>query len=199
MTEQLHIIGNGISSYNYQPGSRGIKLTCNIPYVPVPDAYATVMVDFKMMKAIQAGEVVPPTPWVLGWRPKMHMEKNPAFHMKCAQYIREFYTVLPKYVSGYTDFNCGHMATHYGLSKFDPDECHMYGFDSMFNFDLTSATDVYLESDLGEHNNARLTKNWRGVWWQMFKEFKDTKFIVYQNGHDNLKFPVGDNVEIKVC
>ena len=134
MNDTLFIIGNGPSALLYKH-QQGHKLTCNIPHAPIPDAYATVMVDFKMMNAINKDGVIPPQPWVLGWRPQKYMEKNQAFYMRNAHIIREFYTVLPKYVAGYTDFNCGHMATYYGLNKFKPDTVHMYGFDSMFNFD----------------------------------------------------------------
>ena len=199
MNDTLHIIGNGPSATLYKQKSHGRKLTCNIPHIPIPDAYATVMVDFKMMNAINKDGVIPPQPWVLGWRPKQYMQKHQAFYMKNAHIIREFYTTLPKYVAGYTDFNCGHVATHYGLNKFKPDTVHMYGFDSMFNFDLSSATDFYLESDRGDHNNTRLTNNWRRVWHSMFNEFSDVNFILHMDGHDKLKFPKGSNVEIKIC
>ena len=199
MSDTLHILGNGPSASNYKHGVKGYKLTCNIPHFPIPDAYATVMVDFKMMNAINHDGVIPPQPWVLGYRPKVYMEKNPSFHMKYAHVIREFYKVLPKYAAGYTEFNCGHMATHYGVNKFKPDTVHMYGFDSMFNFDLSSATDFYLESDRGDHNNTRLTNNWRRVWQAMFADFSDVNFILHMDGHDKLKFHRGDNVEIKIC
>ena len=198
MNDILHVIGNGPSAPLYKQGSYGRKLTCNIPHMPIPDAYATVMVDFKMMNAINKDGVVPPQPWVLGYRPKVYMEKNQAFYMKNAHIIREFYTVLPKYVSGYTDFNCGHMATHYGINKFKPDTVHLYGFDSMFNFDLSSATDFYLESDRGAHNNTRLTNNWRNIWVKMFEEFSDIQIVLHMDKHDNLKFNKGKNVDIKV-
>ena len=46
-------------------------------------------------------------------------------------------------------------------------------------------------------NNNRLANNWRPVWQNMFKEFPNTKFILYHT-HDAIKFPVGDNVEIVV-
>ena len=116
MNDTLHVIGNGPSATLYKQGSHGRKLTCNIPHLPIPDAYATVMVDFKMMNAINKDGVIPPQPWVLGWRPQKYMEKNPSFYMKSAPIIREFYIALPKYVAGYTDFNCGHVATHYGIN-----------------------------------------------------------------------------------
>ena len=59
MNDTLHVIGNGPSAslYKHAPGR---KLTCNIPHFPIPDAYATVMVDFKMMKAMHEGSVVVP-------------------------------------------------------------------------------------------------------------------------------------------
>ena len=105
--------------------------------------------------------------------------------------------MLPNYVANYTDFNCGHMAAHYAANKVKADEIHMYGFDSIFDFNLKSCSDFYLGSDRGNMNNNRLANNWRPVWQNMFKEFPNTKFILYHT-HDAIKCPVGDNVEIVV-
>jgi len=199
MSKVVHVIGNGDMSSLYHLEKRhGMKLTCNIPPFAVPDAYCTFMVDFKIMNAITQGEVEVPGEWIVGMRPKIWMDKNPTFYIKRAHQIKEFYTVLPEYVANYTDFNCGHMATHYGINKFKPDTVHMYGFDSMFNFDLSSATDFYLESDRGDHNNTRLTNNWRRIWEKMFEEFSDVQIVLHMSNHDNLKFNRGKNVDIKV-
>ena len=198
MSETLHVIGNGPSATRYVQKSVGQKLTCNIPHFPIPDAFATVLVDFKMMNAIHKDGIHPPAPWVLGYRPKIYMQNNPTFSMQKAHLVRDYYTVLPKYAAGYTEFNCGHTATHYGVNKFKPDTVHMYGFDSMFNFDLSSATDFYLESDRSDQNNTRLTNNWRRVWMNMFQEFSDINFVLHMDGHDKIKFKIGNNVEIKI-
>lgn len=198
MTDTIHIIGNGPSAANYVQGVEGPKLSCNIPPFDIDGLFATCMVDFKMMNAINNDGIMPPVPWVLGYRPKVYMQKNPSFHMKTARYTREFFTTLPEYATGYTEFNCGHMATAYGLFKFEPKTVHMYGFDSMFNFDLSSATDFYLESDRSEQNNARLTNNWRSIWEKLFAHHPDVTFVLHMDGHDNLKFQKGKNVEIKV-
>lgn len=198
MPDIVHVIGNGPSAANYVQGSEGAKVSCNIPPFDIDGLFATCIVDFKMMHAIKNDGIMPPRPWVLGFRPKVFMEKNPSFHMKAAPYIREFFTKLPKYADGYTQFNCGHMATYYSLHKWNPKVVHMYGFDSMFNFDLSSATDFYLESDRSEQNNARLTNNWRKLWHGIFKEWSETDFVVHMDNHDNLKFPKPDNVKIIV-
>ena len=194
----VHIIGNGdhATIYNARP-RYGMKLTCNLPPFSVPDSYATMIVDFKMMKTIHEGSVTIPGEWVVGMRPKLYMEKYPGFHMKCSPQIKEFYTVLPKYVANYTDFNCGHMATHYAANRVKANEVHMYGFDSIFDFNLRSCTDFYLNSDRGNNNNMRLSDNWRPVWQNMFKEFPNTKFVLYHS-HKDIKFPVSDNVDIVI-
>ena len=57
MTKTAHIIGNGPSAGFYKP-SKGLKILCNLPPMTVHNAYTTVMVDFKMMKAIHDGDVV---------------------------------------------------------------------------------------------------------------------------------------------
>lgn len=196
MPDIVHIIGNGKSGGMFQNSSPGVRITCNIPPVPVEDAFATCMVDFKMMKAIHEGSVqVPAQNWVLGARPKVYMENNGGFHMRYAKHIRGFYTTLPDYVDNYTDFNCGHMATHYGVTKFAPKECHMYGFNSIFDFDMSSCTDMYLESDRSRSNNNRLANNWRGIWPKLFEEFPDTTFHLYHK-HNQIKFDLPTNVKI---
>ena len=58
MPRTVHIIGNGDSAVLYHEEPRkGLKLTCNLPPFAVPDAYATCMVDFKMMHTINTGVI----------------------------------------------------------------------------------------------------------------------------------------------
>lgn len=196
MAEVCHLLGNGDSARMYQP-ARGTIMTCNLPPFPVHNVFATAMVDFKMMRAIQDGSVIVPGDWVLGFRPKMHMQKNPSMYIKYSPQIREFYLTKPAYVPNYTDFSCGHMAAHYMCTKFRPDELHMYGFDSLFNFDLGSASDLYMLSDRDNTNNMRLTHNWRKIWPSQFAEFPSTKFYLH-GAHKDLKIKVPDNVEVVV-
>ena len=194
MTKVAHVIGNGDSAGLYKP-SKGLKITCNLPPFEVPDTYTTCIVDFKMMKAIHEGSVIVPGEWVLGARPKKWMEIHPAFYMKHAKQIKEFYTELPPYAENYTNFNCGHLAVHYAANKLKCDEVHMYGFDSLFDFNMRSTSDLFLFSDRDLNNNMRLMNNWRPIWAQLFKELLNTKFVLHHK-HANLKFPVPENVEI---
>ena len=193
----VHVIGNGdqASLYHHQQRT-GMKLTCNIPPWPVPGAYGTVMVDFKMMRALNEGSLQIPGDWILGMRPKIWMDQKPTFYLKHSHQVKEFYTVLPKYVSNYTDFNCGHMAVHYAANKVKAEEIHMYGFDSIFDFNLRSCSDFYLNSDRGNMNTNRLANNWRPVWQKMFNEFPNTKFILHHI-HDAIKFQIPSNVSVK--
>ena len=195
----VHLIGNGDHAQLYKP-AKGIKVTCNMPPFEIHDVFATVMVDFKMMKALSEGSLnLDSMKWVLGWRPQKWMEMKPNFYMKYAKNIRSFYTHLPEYAGrggqGYTNFNCGHMATHYCANALKADEIHMYGFDSLFDLNMNSITDFYLQSDRTQVNNHRLIENWRPVWQGIFNEFKDTKFSLYHK-HDAIKFAVPDNVSI---
>ena len=194
MGRVVHVIGNGDNAGMYKP-SKGVKLTCNLPPFAVEGAYATCIVDFKMMHAMREGSVFPPGQWILGFRPQKFLEKYPEFRLKWAQNIKEFYLTLPAYANGYTEFNCGHMCTHYAANKIGGSEIHLYGFDSMFDPNLRSCTDFYLNSDRGDTNNHRLMNNWRPIWKNLFEEFSDTQFVLHHK-HDNLKFPKPDNVEI---
>ena len=196
MKRVVQLVGNGDNaSLFFKEPRPGMKLTCNLPPFNVAGTYASVIVDFKVMKAMQEGSIQVPGEWILGMRPKIHMEKNPTFYMRHSHQIKEFYTVLPKYVANYTDFNCGHMACHYAANKVKADEIHLYGFDSIFDFNLRSCSDFYLGSDRGNQNNNRLANNWRPVWENMFKEFPNTKFFLHHM-HDAIKINIGNNVEI---
>ena len=189
-----HVIGNGDNAGLYKPAA-GFKITCNLPPFQVDGAYTTCIVDFKMMHAINEGSVIVPGDWVLGARPKLFMEKSPQFYMQYARQVKEFYLDLPAYAENYTNFNCGHMATHYSANKLKCDEIHMYGFDSIFDFNIRSTTDFYLPSDRGGTNNHRLSDIWRPIWSGIFNEFPDTKFVLHHN-HSNIKFEIPKNVEI---
>lgn len=195
MGKIAHIIGNGDNATRYKPAP-GLKITCNLPPFAVENVYTTCMVDFKMMNAIKEGSVIVPGEWVLGARPKKFMELNPQFNMRYAQQVKDYYTVLPDYAENYTNFNCGHMAVHYAANKLKCDEIHMYGFDSLFDFNLRSASDLYLISDREANNSLRLSNNWRPIWQEIFKEFPNTQFVLHHK-HENIKIPVSKNVEIR--
>ena len=199
MSKVAHIIGNGRQATMYKP-AKGLKITCNVPPIEVPNVYTTTIVDFKMCDAIHNDGVVVPNDWVCGFRPKKYMEMNPKFHMKYAQKVKEFYLELPAYAGkgamGYTNFNCGHFAAHWAANKLKCNEIHMYGFDSVFDFDLSSSSDFILNSDRGTMNNARLTSNWRPVWEGLFREFPDCQFVMYHK-HNAIKISIPENVEIR--
>ena len=193
----VHVIGNGDQASLYHHKQRiGMKLTCNIPPWPVPGAYGTIMVDFKMMRALNEGSLQIPGDWILGMRPKIWMDQKPTFYLKHSHQVKEFYTVLPKYVANYTDFNCGHMCTHYVANLLKCDEIHMYGFDSIFDFNLTSTTDLVLNSPRDANNTHRLAENWRPIWEGLFREFPQTQFVVHHN-HEQPKISLPENVEVR--
>jgi hypothetical protein len=197
----VHVIGNGDKAFLYEnERRRGMKILCNMPPFEIDpkEVYATCMVDFKMMQALTRGEILLDSfEWVLGTRPRIWMYERSMFHMKYAHRVKEFYTEVPKYAGNATNFNCGMMAVHYAANRHKADEINMYGFDTLFDFNMRSYTDVVLSSDRSDTNNYRLLNNWRPVWTGIFKQFPNTKFILHHN-HDHLKIPKLDNVEVKV-
>lgn len=201
MGKVVHVLGNGDKATYYQAEKRvGTKLLCNMPPFEMDpkEVYATCMVDFKMMMALTEGSVnLDRYRWVLGTRPRIWMYERSAFHMKYAPNVREFYTHVPKYAGNATNFNCGHMAVHYACSRHKADEVHMYGFDTLFDFNMRSSTDFVLSSDRTDTNNYRLLNNWRPIWRDIMREFSNTKFVLHHN-HDALKIPKLENVEVKV-
>ena len=198
MPKAVHVIGNGDCSQFYTKEPRkGLKLACNVPPFEITDMYATCIVDFKMMSVIDAGQANPPGEWVCGIRPKHYCETHPRFHMRIAPRIKEFYLEKPKYAKNYTDFNCGHFAAYYALQKLKCERLHLWGFDSIFDFNLRSYTDLVINSDRGNMNNNRLTTNWRPIWQEMFKDFKDVEFVLHHK-HDAIKIKIPENVRIEV-
>jgi len=200
-----NVIGNGDLAACYKFRQRaGKNIICNMPPFEMlaKDVYATVMVDFKMMAALTEGSLnLDMYPWILGTRPQVWMQdpRQSGFYLKYAPNVREFYTHVPKYAQNATNFNCGHMAVHYTTFKKKADVIHMFGFDTLFDFNMRSVTDLYLSSDRGSINNFRLIENWRPVWDGIFKEAEqkqpDTKFVLHHN-HDGIKIQKRDNMEI---
>jgi len=197
----IHVLGNGDKASYYQEQPRhGMKLLCNMPpfEVPAKEVYATCMVDFKMMAALTEGSIhIDQYMWVLGTRPRIWMYDRSAFYMKYAPNIKEFYTHVPDYAGNATNFNCGHMAVHYACAKHKADEVHLYGFDTIFDFNMRSITDLYLSSDRTDVNNYRLLNNWRPVWRDIFREFPRTEFVFHHN-HSDFKIPKLDNMRVVV-
>jgi len=200
-TKVVHILGNGDKAYYYQREPRdGMKILCNMPPFEMPpkEVYATMMVDFKMMMALSEGSVaLDQYDWILGTRPRIWMYEQSSFYLKYANRVKEFYTHVPEYAGNPTNFNCGHAAVHYAANKKKADEIHLYGFDTIFDFNMRSVTDLVLSSDRTTTNNYRLLNNWRPVWRDIFREFPNTKFVLHHN-HDNLKIPKLDNMEVIV-
>lgn len=198
MGRVAHLIGNGDQSQLYKP-AKGIKITCNLPPFEIENVFATCIVDFKMCRALNEGSVnLSSFDWIAGFRPhKYCTEINPKFYMKHASRIRKFYMELPDYAENYTNLNCGHFATHYICNDLNADEIHLYGFDSLFDSNMRSYTDLVLNSDRGEINNFRLMENWRPIWEGIFNEFSDKQFVMHHH-HNACKFKKPDNVEIRV-
>ena len=87
------------------------------------------------------------------------MEMQGSFYMRYAQNIKGFYPHVPEYAGNATNFSCGHFAVHYACNVMKATEVHIYGFDSIFEMDLTSWTDTILGSDRSTENTVRLSNN----------------------------------------
>jgi len=195
----VRILGNGDRApiYNMVPRVSGDKLLiCNMPPFAVENVYASVMVDFKMMNALTEGSLkLDAYDWVLGNRPKIWMhDHRPSFYMNYAKNVKEFYTIVPKYAGNATNFNCGHMATHYAANRLKADKVQMFGFDSLFDFNMRSVSDLYLPSDRTDGNNLRLMDIWRPIFTHIFEEFPNTQFELYHN-HDKIKIKLPKNAK----
>jgi len=207
---RVNVIGNGPQAGLFDPETPGLNVVCNMPPIDLPKdkVYGSCMVDFKMMNALKEGLVdLDKYDWILGTRPRVWMEKNPTFYMKYAQNIKGFHTYIPKYAQlpgqklseAATNYSCGHMAVDYACRIMSAKEVHMYGFDALFEMDITSYTDNFLTSDRTPLNTHRLSSNWRPIWRFIFAEFNNVKFYIHHE-HENIKIPIKtmDNVEVIV-
>lgn len=203
-----NVLGNGDHAHQFERGSPGKLLICNMPPfgIPTEEVFATCMVDFKMMMALAEGRIkLDMYDWILGARPRHWMDMQPLFYLKYSQKIKAMHTHIPKYAQlegqtpnqAATNYSCGHMAVDYACRVQKATEVHIFGFDSMFDTTLRSYTDLLLESDRSPQNTHRLANNWRPIWPKIFDEFADTTFVLYHS-HDRIKFPIGDNVQIIV-
>jgi len=203
---RVNVLGNGDNASMFERGTKGLLLVCNMPPIALDkeEVYGSCMVDFKMMKALSEGSVeLDMYDWILGTRPRKWMEMQPAFYMKYAQNIKGFHTHIPVYAQlpghtltqAATNYSCGHMAVDYACRVMKANEVHLYGFDSMFDMNLGSFTDNFLESDRSALNTHRMASNWRPIWSKFFKEFDKTQFFVYHS-HGGLKFKAPDNVTV---
>lgn len=203
-----NILGNGDNAGLFKRGTEGKLLICNMPPFEIPrnEVFATCMVDYKMMLALAKGHIkLNMYDWVLGNRPRHWMEMNPAFYMKYSQNIKGFHLTIPEYAKlpgqneaqAATNYSCGHMALDYACRAKGATEVHVYGFDSLFDMNLRSYTDILLESDRSTSNTHRIANNWRPVWEGFFKEFKDVQFYLH-HVHDKIKIDVGENVNVVV-
>lgn len=206
--KRVNVLGNGDhANLHFKRGLPGRLLICNMPPIEIPnnEVYATCMVDFKMMAALDRGDVkLDMYDWILGTRPRVWMEMQPSFYLKYSRNIKAFHQHVPEYAQlpgqssqqAATNYSCGHMAVDYACRKMGATEVHIYGFDSLFDTNLRSYTDLLLESDRSNQNTFRLCNNWRPIWTHLFSEFKgQTTFYLYHK-HNQIKISIPDNVEI---
>lgn len=205
---RVNVLGNGDSWSLFEQGTKGELLVCNMPPIRFrpSEVYASCMVDFKMMVALEKGQVsLGQYDWVLGTRPRRWMEKSPSFYLKYSQNIKGFHTYVPPYAQlpghkleeAATNYSCGHMAVDYACRSMNATEVHMYGFDAMFDMNLASHTDNFLKSDRSALNVHRMASNWRPIWHKFFIEFSKVKFVIH-HVHADIKFKLPDNVTVEV-
>ena len=128
MTKRINVLGNGNHAGLFERGTEGTLLICNMPPMELPpsEVYATCMVDYKMMQALQRGQfALDSYDWILGTRPRHYMEMQGSFYMRYAQNIKGFYPHVPAYAGNATNFSCGHFAVHYACNVMKATEVHI--------------------------------------------------------------------------
>lgn len=206
--KRVNVLGNGDNAHLYQKGTEGELLVCNMPPMELPkkDVYASCMVDFKMMVALETGSVkLDEYDWILGTRPRRWMEKSPTFYLKYSPNIKGFHTHVPPYAQlpghklseAASNYSCGHMAVDYACRVMKAKEVHMYGFDAMFDMNLASFSDTFLVANRSALNVHRMASNWRPIWSKFFTEFSDVQFVIH-HCHDDIKLSLPENARVEV-
>ena len=206
--KRANILGNGNSASLFQRGTKGELLVCNMTPISLTkqEVYASCMVDFKMMEALDKGEVkLNEYDWILGTRPRRWMEVNPTFYLKYSPNIRGFHTHIPPYAQlpghklseAATNYSCGHMAVDYACRVMRAKEVHLYGFDAMFDMNLDSFTDSFLNANRSALNIHRMASNWRPIWSGFFREFSDVQFVIH-HVHADIKLSLPANAKVEV-
>ena len=130
---------------------------------------------------------------------------KPSFYLKYSQNIKGFHTYVPPYAQlpghtlseAATNYSCGHMAVDYACRIMKASEIHLYGFDAMFDMNLNSHTDNFLDSNRSALNVHRMASNWRPIWSGFFREFVNVKFVIHHS-HSDIKLSLPENVTIEI-
>lgn len=131
-----NVLGNGDNAFQYERGTPGKLLICNMPPFEIPnnEVFATCMVDYKMMVALANKHIkLDMYDWILGTRPRHWMEMQPQFYLKYAQKIKAMHTHIPSYAKlqgqneaqAATNYSCGHMAVDYACRVQKATEVHI--------------------------------------------------------------------------
>ena len=205
---RVNVLGNGDNSSLFEKGTEGELLVCNMPPMSLSkkEVFGSCIVDFKMMVALESGAVrLDEYDWILGTRPRRWMEKNPTFYLKYSQNIKGFHTYIPPYAQlpghkledAASNYSCGHMAVDYACRIMKATEVHMYGFDALFDMNLSSFTDTFMESNRSALNVHRMASNWRPIWSGFFREFNDVQFVIHHE-HSDIKLSLSKNARVEV-
>lgn len=182
----LHLIGNGPSIKHFPLDAEGTRIGCNFSDEKYNCAW-TFIADIKPIKSIYEGQRLP-CPAILSDRANEFIEKK-AF--KPDPRNIEIYKVVPfikrKDIHKRWGMNSAQHAVWYGLEEFKPKEVHLWGCDSLWSSDITSATDKIVHKDLDFMNGTEVYYTWRDYWNYIIDINRHTKFIIHGYQKPDLK------------
>ena len=157
------ILGNGPSKSRYDR-SGDFVLGCNIPS-PEYSVDATVICDEEIVWVLKNDFTLIQVPVIIS--------------TKVFEKMKEFGIVDQFTIHHVFKPKDWHNAALYAadyLMEFGCNEIHIWGCDSIFDDDISSTTDNYVEKDM---DASRFLKHWREEWDK--KLCYDVRFVAYRN------------------
>ena len=170
---RIHIVGNGnswtdfkkIDQDDYVIGTNATK--CK-------EANVTLLSDIHICEKIKEGKVQVNVPVVVNKHVETWINSNPGY-LEIYDIQVRFKDITP------LEYSSGHYAAIWGIIKFEPEEIHIWGCDSLFEPHTRSYTDEIVVHP--SKHNTKLMKScaerWRRAWNKIEKEYGPTKFIFH--------------------
>lgn len=158
---QASVIGNGASWTKFMPQGEFV-VACNIPNIESYDVLS--IIDDKVLNWMQKHNWhTERTVWCTPNIEKTQQRLNLGLDTQV------LYTRQSRKNSGHHAVEC--------LAKKGYDIIHLWGFDSMWTEDLTSAMDTKVPRP----QRPPLNRWWRPIWNEIFETYPNTQFVLHAN------------------
>jgi hypothetical protein len=163
------VLGNGPSKVAYDR-TGDFVIGCNIP----TDEYS---VDATVICDVEIVWILKNSPHLIGDTPLI-ISTNVFEKMKELRIVND-YLILDVFKPR-DWYNSAHYAAQYLIDN-GSDEVHIWGCDSIFEDDISSATDEIVKKDMDQD---RFIRHWRKVWLEMHQRHANVHFVAVRYKKD---------------